>query len=74
MKKLISFIAFILLLSTCNESNPRIGVVEEKDLTQTQIDSILDEYNFVYDDLTFIEFNNLLMEYVKKSSYPNIND
>jgi hypothetical protein len=31
------------------------------------------ELNF-NDDLTFIEFNNLLIEYVKKSSYPNIND
>jgi len=45
----------ILLLSSCNQSNPRIGIVEEKDLTQSQIDSILDEYNFVYDDLTFID-------------------
>jgi len=55
MKKLISVFAFVLVLSSCNESKPRIGVIEEKDLTQTQIDSIIDEYNFVYDDLTFID-------------------
>ncbi|MDY8135398.1 hypothetical protein [Aquimarina sp. 2201CG5-10] len=61
MKKLINFIAFILILSSCNQSNPRIGIVEEKDLTQTQIDSILNEYNFVYDDLTFIDSTNQVL-------------
>ncbi|MFD2564997.1 hypothetical protein [Aquimarina rubra] len=55
MKKLINFIALTLIVSSCNQSNPRIGIVEEKDLTQIQIDSILNEYNFVYDDLTFID-------------------
>ena len=53
MKKLI-FVTTILLLS-CNNDKPRIGIIEEKDLTQTQIDSILDEYNFAYTDLTFID-------------------
>jgi hypothetical protein len=55
MKKLIYFIVLISLYASCNKSNPKIGVIEGKDLTQTQIDSIIDEYNFVYDDLTFID-------------------
>ncbi|AXT52900.1 hypothetical protein D1818_19505 [Aquimarina sp. BL5] len=61
MKKIFNFIAFILVLSSCNQSKPRIGIVEEKDLTQTQIDSILNEYNFIYDDLTFIDSTNQVL-------------
>lgn len=57
MKNLI-FILILLSLVSCNDRNPRIGVVEEKDLSQEQIDSILDEYNFVYSDLIFIDSTN----------------
>ncbi|KZS41054.1 hypothetical protein AWE51_23130 [Aquimarina aggregata] len=53
MKKLLFII--ILFFLSCNNDKPRIGVIEERDLTQTQIDSILNEYNFVYSDLTFID-------------------
>lgn len=61
MKKLINLIVIISILSSCNQSTPKIGVVEEKNLTQSQIDSILDEYNFVYDDLTFIDSTNQVL-------------
>jgi len=54
MKNLIYLIS-ILLLIACNKPKPRIAVVEEENLTQTQIDSILDEYNFQYSELTFID-------------------
>ncbi len=61
MKKLILFTTFILVLASCNRPNTRIGVIEEKNLTQTQIDSILNEYNFVYDDLTFIDSTSQIL-------------
>ncbi|CAM1342703.1 hypothetical protein [Tenacibaculum amylolyticum] len=61
MKKIISLIFITILFSSCSKSNPRINVVEEKNLTQTQIDSIMDEYNFIYDDLAFIDSTNQVL-------------
>ena len=60
MKKIL-FIITIFVLSSCNNDKPRIGIIEDKNLSQTQIDSILDEYNFVYADLTFIDSTNQIL-------------
>lgn len=54
MKKLI-FLFSVIIVFSCNQSKPTIGVVDEKDFTQTQIDSIIDEYNFVYTNMSFID-------------------
>ena len=60
MKKIL-FIITIFVLSSCNNDKSRIGIIEDKNLSQTQIDSILDEYNFVYADLTFIDSTNQIL-------------
>ena len=60
MKKIL-FVITIFVLSSCNNDKPRIGIIEDKNLSQTQIDSILDEYNFVYADLTFIDSTNQIL-------------
>lgn len=60
MYRLLVFFTLLLIIA-CNKSKPRIAVVEEQNLSQTQIDSILDEFNFVYDDLTFIDSTNQVM-------------
>ena len=53
----------------CNQSNQRIGIVEDENLSQTQIDSILDEYNFVYADLTLIDSTNQVIFPVSTQRY-----
>lgn len=60
LKKLV-IVASIAVFMSCTKENPRIGVVDEKDLTQMQIDSVLNEYNFVYSDLTFIDSTNQVL-------------
>ena len=55
------FSLLVLLLLSCNESSPRIGVVEEKDLSQTQMDSILEDYNFVYDNIAIIDSTDYII-------------
>ena len=46
MNKIYVLLTASLLFFSFNQTNPRIGVIEEKDLNQSQIDSILDEYHF----------------------------
>jgi len=68
MKGLIYCIP-ILLLIACNENNERIAGVEDENLSQTQIDSILDEYNFVYADLTLIDSTNQVIFPISTQRY-----
>jgi len=68
MNKLIYYIP-ILLIVACNQDNPRIGVIDNENLSQTQIDSILDEYNFVYADLTLIDSTNQVLFPISTQRY-----
>ncbi len=53
--RLISTITIVLLLFSCNQRQERIQVVENENLNQKQIDSVLDHYNFEYESLIFID-------------------
>ncbi len=53
--KLLSIIMLTLVILSCNKRQDRIQVIEDKNLNQKQIDSILDEYNFVYSRVVFID-------------------
>ncbi len=54
MKQTI-FILLTILIFSCNERQDRIQVVEDENLTQKQIDSVLDEYRFEYSRMVFID-------------------
>ena len=55
MMKLTTFILLIGLIISCNNNQDRIQIVEEENLTQKQIDSVLDEYSFTYSGVVFID-------------------
>ena len=55
------FLFTIALLFSCNHSKPRIEVVEDENLTQVEIDSIIDQYTFKYDRLTFIDSTDIVL-------------
>ncbi|MEL7123064.1 MAG: hypothetical protein AAFO07_26680 [Bacteroidota bacterium] len=54
MKKPLIFILVLMILS-CNSGQDRIEIIEDKNLNQKQIDSILNEYNFEYSRVVFID-------------------
>jgi len=54
MKQIIALILSISIAS-CNGPNEQIQVVNNDKLTQTQIDSILEDYNFQYSKAIFID-------------------
>ncbi|GAA4279576.1 hypothetical protein GCM10022259_43010 [Aquimarina mytili] len=45
----------MLTLLSCNKRQDRIQIIEDKNLNQKQIDSILDEYHFEYSRVVFID-------------------
>ena len=51
--KLITTIAVLLI--SCNQRQESIQVVENSNLNQKQIDSVLDKYNFEYESFVFID-------------------
>ncbi|SRX75345.1 TolB-like translocation protein [Aequorivita antarctica] len=53
--RLITIISILLLLFSCSQRQERIQVVENNNLNQKQIDSVLDKYNFEYESLIFID-------------------
>ncbi len=53
--KQILIILLTTLIFSCNKRQDRIQIVENKNLTQKQIDSVLDEYNFEYSRVVFID-------------------
>ncbi|MCZ4317941.1 hypothetical protein O4H26_02965 [Aequorivita viscosa] len=53
--KLISTIAILFVLFSCNQRHERIQVVENNNLNQKQIDSVLENYNFEYESFIFID-------------------
>jgi hypothetical protein len=54
MKETILILLTIFIFS-CNKTQDRIQVVEDENLTQKQIDSVLDEYSFEYSRVVFID-------------------
>ncbi len=54
MKQTI-FILLTILIFSCDRRQDRIQVVEDENLTQKQIDSVLDEYSFEYSRMVFID-------------------
>ncbi|WP_074405795.1 MULTISPECIES: hypothetical protein [Aquimarina] len=53
--KSISIIIVILTILSCNKRQDRIQIIEDENLNQKQIDSIIDEYNFEYSRVVFID-------------------
>jgi hypothetical protein len=53
--RLITTITILLTLFSCNQRKERIQVIENNDLNQIQIDSVLNDYNFEYEKLIFID-------------------
>lgn len=45
----------LLTILSCNQRKDRIQVIEDNNLNQKQIDSIIDEYNFEYSRVVFID-------------------
>lgn len=54
MKSLIMITLSLFVLS-CEVGQPKIEIVEDKNLNQQQIDSILEDYNFKYSQIVFID-------------------
>ena len=54
MKKLIYFTLLMIIIS-CGEKNHPIENIETENLTQHQIDSILTDFNFDYNNPIFID-------------------
>ncbi len=54
MKQTI-FTLLIILIFACNNRQDRIQIVEDENLTQKQIDSVLEEYSFEYSKVVFID-------------------
>jgi len=57
MKTFISIFTLILIFS-CSRPKDRIQIVEDSNLSQKQIDSVLNEYNFEYARLQFLDSTN----------------
>ncbi len=54
MRSIIMMILSIVVLS-CDFEQPKIEIVEDQNLNQKQIDSILEDYNFQYSQMVFID-------------------
>ena len=53
--RLLTTLALLSLLFSCGQRQERIQVIENNNLNQKQIDSVLDEYSFEYEKLIFID-------------------
>ncbi|WP_160114060.1 MULTISPECIES: hypothetical protein [Aquimarina] len=54
MKKLL-FLLLIIIMYSCDRDHPKIEIIENENLTQHQIDSILTNFKFEYDKPVFID-------------------
>ena len=54
MKRLVFLVAFIVIYG-CGREKSSFQNIEEENLNQNQIDSILDDYNFAYSNVVFID-------------------
>ncbi len=53
--RLIATITILFFVISCNQRQERIQVVENENLNQKQIDSVLEKYNFEYESFIFID-------------------
>jgi hypothetical protein len=54
MKRLVFLVAIVIIFG-CNREKSRFQNIEKENLNQEQIDSILDDYNFDYSNVVFID-------------------
>lgn len=60
MKKLI-YLVLIITICSCGDREPKIEMIEDENLTQHQIDSILTAFKFEYDSPVFIDSTSQIL-------------
>lgn len=61
MRLLFTAISIVLLLSNCDFKRPQTTSIDVENITEQQIDSIMDNFQFAYDNPTFLEASDYVM-------------